>query len=67
MIGNQYGKVVYTGNSENINKDPIEGFYAYVILKYDNNTYTFVDSKSGYIGTSVTGNVLATSKCPWVE
>lgn len=67
MIGNQYGEVVYTGNSVNISKDPIEGLYAYVILKYDNNTYTFVDSNSGYIGTSITDNVLATSKCPWVE
>ncbi len=67
MIGNWCGEVIYTGSPANINNDPIEGLYAYVIVKYDGKTYTFVESDSGYVGTAVTDNVLATSKCPYIQ
>ncbi len=57
----------YTGKVENMNTDTIEGIDAYVILKYDGQTYSFVTCGNGKIEESITDNVLLTSKCPYVQ
>lgn len=67
MICDEVDNFTYSGENDNMGEDTIEGIYSHVILKYDGNTYTFLNFDSGYIGESVTDNILATSKCPWIN
>lgn len=67
LVENYSGDVNYTGSEENLNVDTVAGLYAHEILKYDGETYTTVSISNGYIGSSVTENVLVVSECPWVD
>ncbi len=67
MVENFNGPVDYTGDESNMDKDVVAGIYVHVYLYYDGSSYTISPPMRGYIGNSITGNAVITSKCPWVE
>jgi hypothetical protein len=62
LVENYSGDVNYSGSVANMDVDTVAGVYAHVILKPDNGDYTTVSMSNGYIGSSVTDNVLIMSE-----
>lgn len=67
MVENFIGEENYSGNVENMEIDTVRGVYAHAIIYYDGKEYKIGGWDTGYIGASVTDNVVFESKCPYVQ